>query len=287
LSEALAITSKRADMNQNSDVARLDEAYEVHAEHVAAFQQNGFLQLREVASRAAIDAYRPDILATAESQLNQVTPLAERDTLGKAFVQIWHLCEQNERVREFVMAKRFARIAADIMGVDSVRLYHDQILFKEPGGGATPWHQDQFYIPLDTTKVLTMWMPLVDVAPEMGTMDFIPGSHAEGPLAWVATSENSDDIFQNIIDDRQWPVVPGGAMRAGDASFHTGWTVHRAQANTSEKMREVITILYYADGAKLKPELCDFEQHISNLHISGTRAGAVADGWMNPVVFRR
>lgn len=42
-------------------------------------------------------------------------------------------------------------------------MYHDQALFKEPGGGPTPWHQDRFYSPLTTENTVTMWMPLVDV----------------------------------------------------------------------------------------------------------------------------
>ena len=37
----------------------------------------------------------------------------------------------------------------------SVRLYHDQALFKEAGGGITPWHQDQHYWPLDTDRTIT------------------------------------------------------------------------------------------------------------------------------------
>jgi hypothetical protein len=40
-------------------------------------------------------------------------------------------------------SRRLAGIAAQLMGVDSVRLYHDQALFKESGGGRTPWHCDQ------------------------------------------------------------------------------------------------------------------------------------------------
>jgi len=31
------------------------------------------------------------------------------------------------------------------MGVQGVRLYHDQALIKEPGGKPTPWHQDYYY----------------------------------------------------------------------------------------------------------------------------------------------
>jgi ectoine hydroxylase-related dioxygenase (phytanoyl-CoA dioxygenase family) len=46
-----------------------------------------------------------------------------------------------------------------------------------PGSGITPWHQDQLYWPLDTGSTVTMWMPLVEVVPEMGCMRLASGSH--------------------------------------------------------------------------------------------------------------
>ena len=51
-----------------------------------------------------------------------------------------------------------------------MRLSHDKAFFKEPGGGPTPWPQDQGYRPLDTDKTITRWMPLVDVSAESGTI---------------------------------------------------------------------------------------------------------------------
>lgn len=43
--------------------------------------------------------------------------------------------EKSEIIQRFVMARRFAKVAAELMGVDGVRIYHDQALFKEPSGG--------------------------------------------------------------------------------------------------------------------------------------------------------
>src|SRR6185312_281663 len=103
--------------------------------------------------------------------------LAERDTYHKAFIQVDGLWRRDERVRKFVLARRFGKVAADLMGVDGVRVYMDQALFKEPGGGHTPWHQDQYYWPLDTHNTITMWMPLVDIDVQMGMLTFASGSH--------------------------------------------------------------------------------------------------------------
>jgi len=43
-------------------------------------------------------------------------------------------------------------------GCGDVRIYHDHALFKEAGGRATYWHQDQYYWPLDTADTVTMAM---------------------------------------------------------------------------------------------------------------------------------
>ena len=65
------------------------------------------------------------------------------------------------------------------------------VLVKEASAGvATPWHQDQFYWPLDTDRTITMWMPLVDVPPEIGSMTFVSGSHRLGYLGDYGISHN-------------------------------------------------------------------------------------------------
>ena len=81
-----------------------------------------------------------------------------------------------------MFARRFAATAAELLGVEGVRLYHDQALIKEAHGGATPWHQDQFYWPLPAGQTVTMWMPLVDVPDVVGSMTFGSGTHALGSL---------------------------------------------------------------------------------------------------------
>lgn len=40
---------------------------------------------------------------------------------------------------------RFGKMVAGVMGVDAVRLHHDEALFKESGDDYTPTHQDQYY----------------------------------------------------------------------------------------------------------------------------------------------
>ena len=145
-------------------------------------------------------------------------------------------------------AKRFARIAAQLMGVERVRLYHDQALFKEAGGGITPWHQDQHYWPLATNNTITMWMTLADIDADMGTLQFASGSHADGYLGDIPISDESEAQLKAFVERRGFTLRQADAMAAGSATFHSGWTLHSAPPNFSERMRPAMTLIYFADG---------------------------------------
>ena len=41
-------------------------------------------------------------------------------------------------MRHFAHSRRLAGLAADLMGVDSIRIYYDKAMFKEPGAEITP-----------------------------------------------------------------------------------------------------------------------------------------------------
>lgn len=261
----------------------LDLPFELTADQIERYRRNGHIQLRQVVDAAEMPPYREAIMRTAESLMPALKPLEERDTYGKAFLQIWHLCERDETVKRFVYARRFARLAADLMGVPRVRLLHDQVLLKEPGGGPTPWHQDQYYCPIDTNNLLTMWMPLIDVSEEMGTMSFASGSHTEGNLLHIGTSHRSEEEYSRLIEERGWPVVRTGDLRAGDVSFHSGWVVHRAPGNGTGRMREALTIVYFADGARAIPG----NDYGRQIHMGGVEIGALVDSPMNPIVYAR
>jgi ectoine hydroxylase-related dioxygenase (phytanoyl-CoA dioxygenase family) len=265
----------------------LAAAYEIPAEHIADFQSRGHILLRGIACSEEVAAYRTVILAAREQFGAERTRLEERDTYGKAFLKGMNLWTRDAGVRRFVLASRFARIAADLLAVDGVRIYHDQALLKEPGGGITPWHQDQHYWPLDTDNTVTMWMPLVDVSPAMGAMRFASGSHRDGYLGDAPISDESEQKFEEYIRDRGYTVVPGVDMQAGDATFHYGWTLHGASANATGRTREAMTVIWYADGARvLEPGNVNRQRDLERW-MPGLKPGDLAASELNPLVFRR
>jgi ectoine hydroxylase-related dioxygenase (phytanoyl-CoA dioxygenase family) len=269
----------------SDDLEPFSDRYELSDKQRQYFAANGHILLSGVAATSELTEIQPAIREAAYRYNTETRDLADRDTYGRAFLQIMNLWRQDEIVKKFVFAKRFARIAADLLGVEKVRLYHDQALFKEPGGGYTPWHQDQYYWPLDTDRTVTMWMPLVDIDEAMGMLSFASGSHLNGPIGCIEISDESELAYNNHIAENGFPVVRADAMNAGDATFHAGWTIHSAGANRSKtRPREVMTVIYFADGARVAP--------LKNAHQAADLAAwldsiatcEIANGSLNPVL---
>jgi ectoine hydroxylase-related dioxygenase (phytanoyl-CoA dioxygenase family) len=267
-----------------ADPPELSTDHPVSPEQVEAFRRDGAVVVPDLCSAAEITAHRGAITAAVQRLNTESRPLEQRDTYGRAFLQIKNIWREDERVARFSLARRFARVAADLMGVDAVRMYHDQALFKEPGGGFTPWHQDRFYWPLDTDSTVTLWMPLVDVP---AGMQFAIGSHRMQDLRGGEISDDSESYFQGLVDGKRLELRQVGALRAGDATFHDGWMLHRAPGNDTDLMREVMTVIYFADGTRVGPADSEARQVDLATWLPGLRPGDLAASPINPVLFDR
>src|SRR5688500_1644246 len=150
----------------------LESPFPVTEAQIDFYRENGFIKLKNVLSTATI-LYMNETISAEVVRLNtQHLPIEERDTYGKAFLQIMNIWTRSATVKEIVFSKRLAKIAADLMGVNGVRMYHDQALFKEPGGGHTPWHADQYYWTLSNDNTVTAWIPLQETGLELGPLEF-------------------------------------------------------------------------------------------------------------------
>lgn len=267
-----------------SQLPGLDDLKVVQDENVTEFLQKGHTLIKNILSPEEIAVYRPVIVDAAKRYNTEKRKMEDRDTYGKAFLQIMNLWRCDESVKKFVLSKRLAKIAADLMGVENVRLYHDQALFKEPGGGPTPWHQDQYYWPINTNNTITMWMPLVDIDIEMGMLTFASGSFTKGAIFDFEISDESESAFEDYVKKAQFPITRAKTMKAGDATFHRGFTIHNATGNNSDKMREVMTIIYIADGARISPPKHSWQKNDLEKWLMGKPVGELIDSELNPKI---
>lgn len=260
----------------------LHEPFILTADQIAFYRKNGYIKLSQVLSPALLAHYRSEILARVEELSAERLPMEQRTTYGKAFLQVMNLWLHSEVVKEFVFGRRLARIAAELMEVTGVRLYHDQALFKEPHGGLTPWHADQYYWPLSSDRSVTVWIPLISVPLDRGPLAFAAGSQ-HFPIG--RELEISDESELTMKEKLARAPLDEGPFDLGDVSFHSGWTFHRAGANQSDTMREVFTIIYIDEDMRLVEPRNKHQINDMNTWCPGVEVGAVIDSPINPVLY--
>lgn len=263
----------------------LDVETSVSKKQIIDFRAHGHIFMPSILNEQEVGIYHKVINRAATKFNLEKRKLAERDTYGKAFLQIMNLWERDLAVRQFTLAKRFGKIAADLLGVDRVRLYHDQALYKEPNGGPTPWHQDQYYWPLDTTNTVTMWMPLVDIKEDMGMLTFASSSHRNGVIGNIPISDESERFIQDYVNEKQYPIHRETKMHAGDATWHYGCTLHNAPGNSSQTTtREVMTVIFFADDAKITEPINKHQENDRQTWLGGLPVGSQANSKLNPII---
>jgi ectoine hydroxylase-related dioxygenase (phytanoyl-CoA dioxygenase family) len=263
---------------------QLNIPYSLTIEQIDFYQENRFIKLKQVFDQPTISYFNEVITRRVEQMNKQNTPLESRSTYGKAFLQLFNLWREDDLVKELVFSKRLAKIATDLMQTSGARLYHDQALFKEGGGGITPWHADQYYWPLDTDKTITAWIPLQATPLELGPLEFSAGSHriVEGRNLEIS-DESEQQIEQKLrVTDFKHVIE---AFDIGEISFHSGWVFHRAGANSTSQMRKVMTIIYMDRDMRLKSPENQNQINDWNTWCPGAVIGEVINSPLNPILY--
>ena len=262
----------------------LGKPFTLTAEQITFYRQNQYIKLKQVFPPDLLE-YFAGVISQKVQELNTMhLPIEERSTYDKAFLQIMNIWTKSEAVKSFVFSKRLARIATELMGTSGVRMYHDQALFKEPGGGFTPWHADQYYWPLSNDNTVTAWIPMQETPVEMGPLEFSAKSYQLHGGRELGISDDSERLISKKlrISDFEHVVEP---FELGEVSFHSGWLFHRAGANTTDKMRQVMTVIYMDKDMKLKAPENDNQQLDWDTWCPGARVGEQIDTPLNPVLY--
>jgi hypothetical protein len=264
--------------------AELDTPYELAEAAVRRFRRDGFVHLHGVLSAETLERYGKEITARVVELNTMHLPLEERSTYEKAFLQVTNIWTQSEVARRLVFSRRLAEIATELLGTKGVRLYHDQALYKEPGGGITPWHVDEYYWPLSGEQTVTAWIPLQYTPVEMGPLSFAAGSQRFPALRELAIGDDSERLVQEAMERERFPYVQE-AFALGDVSFHYGSTFHRAPANRSDRPRRVMTVIYMDRDIKVVEPVNESQRGDLEGWLPGTRVGESPNGPLNPVLY--
>ncbi|CAN5823266.1 phytanoyl-CoA dioxygenase family protein [soil metagenome] len=217
-----------------------------------------------VCVRGAVSPQHLTLAAGAiDAVLADPSPLAKRasPTDDGAFIEDFCNWTRLPVIERFIRESGVAEIAAELMGSDTVRLYHDHVLVKEPSTRQrTPWHQDQPYYNVDGRQGVSMWLP-VDPVPRASTLEFVGGSHHG---EWFLPRTFLDDQAK-WFPDGSLPELPdidghpddfriiGWELEPGDAVFFHYLTLHAAGGVGGSGRRRVLSVRFLGDDITHAP----------------------------------
>ncbi|MGI9329819.1 MAG: phytanoyl-CoA dioxygenase family protein [Gammaproteobacteria bacterium] len=256
----------------------LKGSYAVDPEAIARFRRDGYVKLQQVLSADALGLLRGEMERCLVADLGANPGLEFRS--GE---MMWL---DNKIFRAFVLSPRLAEIAAVLLGVPSVRLYHDNSLAKEPGCGRTPWHYDKDHFPIASPDICTAWIPLQSVPRSMGPLAFAVGMDVHELVESVPFSKFDTSYDQAIAEIFQAHDVPvdDGPFALGEISFHHAYSFHTAGPNRTDESRMVLATTYFADGARVVPQPTMISGDWRKF-MPGVEAGETIASAYNPVCF--
>jgi hypothetical protein len=128
---------------------------------------------------------------------------------------------------------------------------------KVVAGRFVDWHQDLKYWGLDPPYAVTAWIAVDDSDVENGCMRVIPGSHRQGIVEHMTSSERGNMLSRNqairsdLIDESKSVNL---VLRAGQVSLHHGELFHASNPNRSSRRRCGLAVRYTHPGVKPVPE---------------------------------
>ncbi|GIH79693.1 phytanoyl-CoA dioxygenase family protein [Planobispora longispora] len=214
---------------------------DVTDDEVAFFRDNGWVRLPRLVDSGHVTVLRDRALDYLAARPRTVT-----SQVDQAFGQSRDIAETDGRFRDLALAPPLGRAAVRLLhGVAGVRVQVTNLLIKEPGGhGATEFHQDFPWMPMDRSAMLTLWLALVDVPADMGSLRFYTGSHRHGVLGRSFARDGDDQLSQHPWL-KELELSPPLDLAAGDATVHHALTVHGAPANHRDTPRVSFTVTYF------------------------------------------
>lgn len=230
------------------------EVRTVTAEEVNSYQRNGWVYLPHLVS----SDHAARLLSHAKGLMGEDASTSVTDKPGRSAEQRAWFCDFDEPslvdriLGTYAHSPDLGRVASDLMGSVPVRFFQDQLLVKAPaaeGGGPTTWHHDMSYLPLDRNGVAHVWLALVDVPPEKGSMRFLDGSHRLGLFGRSMFSDKGDLTQTHPELFETQTMSPPLHLSPGDATVHDASIAHYAPPNeTGEPRWAYMTAFFRADA---------------------------------------
>jgi phytanoyl-CoA hydroxylase len=254
-------------------------------DEIDRYQDDGFVLMPDFLSLDELEEWRAVTERGIDARLERADELsnaATDDYYRKVFTQVSGLIRIEPRMAELLLDPRLGDVAAALTGVEQMRLWNDQALFKPPWGNPTAWHLDAPFWSFDDRRALTIWVALDEATLENGCLWYLPGTQRSARFDTFELGSNLGGIFDTYPEWREVESVPA-VLPAGGAVWHNGLIAHGAGANMTPRGRRAMTCAYMPDGVTYNGKRDDFV--FTEEQAAAMRQGdPLADDGVNPLV---
>jgi phytanoyl-CoA hydroxylase len=254
-------------------------------DEVARYRRDGFVLMPDFLSAAELEEWRLVCERGVQARLalrDELSNDGGDDYYRKVFAQVSGLVRIEPRMAELLLDPSLGDLAARLTGVDQMRLWNDQALFKPAWGNPTAWHLDAPYWSFDDRRALTVWVALDEATVENGCLWYLPRTHETARFDQFELGSNLGGIFDTYPEWRDIEAVPA-VLPPGGAVWHNGLVAHGAGANMTPRGRRAMTCAYMPDGVTYNGKRDDFvftEEQAAALAVGDL----LADDRINPLV---
>jgi ectoine hydroxylase-related dioxygenase (phytanoyl-CoA dioxygenase family) len=224
------------------------------------FHRDGAVCIRQIFTQEEVALLREGIDSNLQAPSPRAKVASRPDDPGWFFEDFCNW-QDNEAYRQFIFQSAAPAVAAALLGSETIRLYHDHLLVKEPNTRQrTPWHQDQPYYNITGRDNVSMWIP-VDPVSQESRLEFVAGSHL-GPWLMPRTfmdnqakwfPEGSLADLPDIEADRgAYPII-GWALEPGDMVCFNMLTLHASGGVSGQTRRRAFSIRFTGDDVRHAP----------------------------------
>lgn len=234
--------------------------FNISAEQVTFFRENGFLVLENALTSAEVDELRAETTRVCRGNLGDIKGVIPAqvdesdDEILKRYLCIHFPHKLSAVMRDYLAHPAIVETLTHAIS-PNIKCMQSMLFIKAAGKPGQAWHQDEIYIPTRDRSLTGAWIALDDATVENGCLWVIPGSHKHGIL-WP----------QHMHDDRRFDCAEetGGfpytdedsipvEVKAGALVFFNGYLLHRSFPNHAKSGYRRVLVNHYMSAESLLP----------------------------------
>ena len=257
------------------------------SQQINTYREQGFLVIENFLDDAQLETWRTATTEAVDQRLAEAAANSNQHDPDSYYAQVFTQCQRlaytHDGMKKLMFDERLGEVAATLAGVDGIRIWHDQALFKPPYGNPTGFHLDDPFWSFYSKDAISIWVALDDATIENGCLWYLPGTHKSAHFDLTPIDENLGGIFKGYPEWRTIEAV-AAPCAAGGVVFHNGLVAHGAGVNMTPYTRRAMTCAYMPDGSTFNGQ----QNVLTKEYFESLTIGEVLDSaYENPLIWHK